>query len=343
MYEEPKNVIYKIINSANSIDIDTEKYQRMTSNKNEFFCEVDKKNSIFNNIMFTHIFIKAEIYPEELDIELYIGGRRFNILNLLLLKQMNLVKEIKNGFVVRIPFDLLVGYLLLRKMLYHNITLSINNNKYIIHDIYYLIENSEIVSSKLTMGYYFNTTIYRDTNLIPYNIKKLNNVDEHIYKYRVIFDSCKSYIFGILITCNISILKDISLVLCGNDSWLQKPLLKNCIVNNNLLWIPIYDRYNESKLLNTNCSEFCINLSLTTKYNNISITACSCDQYKRTGGMLGLLPFFFHNSSSYDPFYDIDIIKTDSSFITKLQNKPFCICINQKINSNMVEYIKKIK
>jgi len=293
--------------------------------------------------MFTHVFIKAEIYPEELNVELFVGGARFNILNLLLLKQMNLVKEIKNGFVVRIPFDLLVGYLLLRKILYHDIILAISKNKYIIHDIYYLIENSEKVSSKLTMGYYFNTTIYRDTNLIPHNIKKLNNLDEHIYKYPVIFDDCKSYIFGILITCDISILKDISLVLCGHDSLLQKPLLKNCIVNNNLLWIPIYDRYNESKLLNASHSQLYINLSLTTKYNNISITVCSCDQYRRTQGMLGSMPFFFHNSSTYDPFYDIDIIKTDSSFITKLQNEPFCIYINQKINLNMIEYIKKNK
>ena len=342
---------YMINYLKNSFDYDESKFILMENNANVFrYCVNHQLNT---SVSFTHLFIKTDIYPSELFIDVTIGSLSFLKISLFLLKEMNLVKTVKNGFIIRLPVDYMLGYIPLRKIVYHEFAILINTlKKYNIEEIYLLTDICNDAMTDFLFPYFLIDTVINSAA----NILVKNNDYEY---YNYVFDKSLMYyetnIFGYFLTCNTKDLISIELYIndskfftCSNTS------LINFTINENLVWIPMCNSHgkitNSTNMLHMNKIEkIKVNLLFKKLQNNtMSISPCEHAFIEFQNGMASYMcKIYEFNLFESDKKKNITlednylIIKNKTSCIIHNLKKPNEVVIFGKLNNYLSDYVDK--
>lgn len=328
---------YMINYLKNSFDYDKSKLTLMEKNAGSFYYNVN--HQLNSNVTFTHLFIKNDIYPSELFINVTIGTGSFLNISLFLLKEMNLVRTVENGFIIRLPIDYMFGHVPLQKIMYHYFGIVVYTlNKYNIEEMYLLKDISNDTMTHFLFPYSLINTIINNAN----DILVKNN--EHGY-YNYVFDKLLTYettnIFGYFLTCNTKDLISVELYIDNSNFFTYSKIsLINFIIDENLVWLPMCNSHgeltNSINMLNmTKIEKIKVNLLFKKLQNNtMSINPC------------GFAWIGFQNGMAC-PVYDIEhfnLFDTDNKKYMTLEdnylikkNKTSCIIHNlQKPNEVVI-------
>lgn len=340
---------YMINYLKKSFDYDKSKFILMEKKANVFSYSVN--HQLNTNVSFTHLFIKNDIYPSELFINVTIGGCSFLKLSLFLLKEMNLVRTVENGFIIRLPIDYMLGYIPLQKIVYHQFGIWINTlKKYNIEEICVLIDISNDTMTDFLFPYlFYDTTINNASDILVKN-------NEHEY-YNYVFDkllTCReANIFGYFLTCNTKDLMSVELYINNSKFFTcSEKLLINLIIDENLVWIPMCNSHgeltNSTNILNTNKIEKTkVNLLFKKSQNNtMSINPCGYAYIEFQSGMAFSM-YDIHHINLFDTNNKKNITLEDNYLIKKNKTsyvihnfqKPNEIVIFGKLNNYVSDYV----
>jgi hypothetical protein len=267
--EEPQditNMKHMIDYLKSTVDYDITKFILMEKNNHVFCHKVSHQPQM--NISFTHLFIKTDVILSELSIEVCIGPTSLLKISLLLLEAMNLVSGVKDGFILRLPVDYMLGYIPMLQTEYHQVSVWVDIlNNQPIDEIYLLIDFAPDTLADYIFPYISvrNCTIDTDNLLVKYNESKSNN-----YVFDNLSAGDTTNIFGYFLTCDVKDLISVELLVdMGKYYTCSGQSLSDYAIGENLLWIPLCDNHEQTINL--------INSTNTTNTNNTTNTTDSTD------------------------------------------------------------------